>query len=376
MATGTHVIPVLLMVRELDQGGVERDVAKIATHLDPQRFEPHVASYRSDGMRYEELRAAGVPLLHIPLESIFSARALRAALRLRRYLRDHGIRILHAYDVSGVLGVPVARSLNLPVIISSQLSYRGILDSRTQFLLRVTDLLSDAVLVNCEAIQRHMIEDVGVPARRIELCYNGVDTTQFFPADTPKPEALSRASLVVGTVCALRPEKKLNLLQEAFAQLSWQGGNLKLVIVGSGPELQRLEANAARLGIAGASVHVPATPEVNIWLRAMDIFVLPSSSEGFSNSLLEAMSCGCAVVGSRVGGTPELIGADERGLLFTSGDSADLARKLAKLIECESLRREFGTRAARFASENLTIEIAASRTADMYERLLRRSQSG
>src|ERR1035438_8798118 len=125
MATGTHVIPVLLMVRELDQGGVERDVAKIATHLDPQRFEPHVASYRSDGMRYEELRAAGVPLLHIPLESIFSARALRAALRLRRYLRDHGIRILHAYDVSGVLGVPVARSLNLPVIISSQLSYRS-----------------------------------------------------------------------------------------------------------------------------------------------------------------------------------------------------------------------------------------------------------
>jgi glycosyltransferase involved in cell wall biosynthesis len=148
---------------------------------------------------------------------------------------------------------------------------------------------------------------------------------------------------------------------------------MKLVMVGSGVELPRLEANAARLGIVGASVFIPATGQVAEWLRAIDIFVLPSYSEAFSNSLLEAMACGCAVIGSRVGGTPELIGDNERGLLFTSGDCADLARQLAKLVEDKSLRLELAGRAARFARENLTIEIAARRTAEIYEKWLRRA---
>ena len=138
-------------------------------------------------------------------------------------------------------------------------------------------------------------------------------------------------------------------------------------------ELPRLEANASRLGIAGDSVFIPATRQVPDWLRAIDIFVLPSYSEAFSNSLLEAMACGCAVIGSRVGGTPELIGGDQRGLLFTSGDSADLARQLVALAGNQSLRRELAARAARFAAENLSIEIAARRTAGIYEKWLRRA---
>jgi len=78
------------------------------------------------------------------------------------------------------------------------------------------------------------------------------------------------------------------------------------------------------------------------------------------------------VVGSRVGGTPELIGENARGLLFEKGNSEDLANQLSKLIEDESLRTELGRRAARHARENLSIEIAVNRTADIYDRLLAR----
>ncbi|HYT23078.1 MAG TPA: glycosyltransferase family 4 protein, partial [Candidatus Polarisedimenticolia bacterium] len=104
----------------------------------------------------------------------------------------------------------------------------------------------------------------------------------------------------------------------------------------------------------------------------LDIFVLSSHSEAFSNTLLEAMACGCCAVGSRVGGTPELIGNDERGLLFRPGDAGDLAEKLATLIGDEQLRRKFGTCAAEFARTKLSIEIAAQRMADIYEMMLRR----
>jgi 1,2-diacylglycerol 3-alpha-glucosyltransferase len=85
------------------------------------------------------------------------------------------------------------------------------------------------------------------------------------------------------------------------------------------------------------------------------------------------MACACCALGSRVGGTPELIGNDERGLLFRSGDAGDLAEKLAMLIGNEQLRRELGARAADFARTKLNIEIAAQRMAEIYELMLRRT---
>ena len=367
-------VPVLIMARELDQGGVERDVAKIAMHLDRSRFIPHVATYYAKGLRYEELRAAGIPILHLPLQSLLSMDSLRSALKLRRYIKEHGIRVVHSYDASGVFALPVGRVSGVPVLIGSQLSYRSILDARTQRLLRLSDHLADVVLVNCEAIRRYMIEDEGMPADRVELCYNGVVTTEFHPAgDAGRPPAVASASLVIGTVCVLRPEKALLLLEEAFARVRNLKPGMKLLLVGSGPELAKLQDHATRLGIADATVFIPATRDVATWLRAMDVFVLPSYSEAFSNSLLEAMACGCSVVGSRVGGTPELIGAnEERGFLFESGNAGDLAAKLTRLITEDALRRDLASRATSFVCENLTIEIAAQRTAAMYEKLLER----
>jgi glycosyltransferase involved in cell wall biosynthesis len=177
---------------------------------------------------------------------------------------------------------------------------------------------------------------------------------------------------VIGAVCVLRPEKALDLLQEAFARVRHSKRGMKLVIVGDGPELPRLIANSQRLGLQDDCLFVAATSSVPQYLRGFDIFVSSSNSEAFSNTILEAMACGCGVVGSRVGGTPELIGNDERGLLFETGDVDDLAAKLSFLVENEHLRREFGARAAEFAREKLTIEIAAARMAEIYERMLHR----
>jgi glycosyltransferase involved in cell wall biosynthesis len=364
----TAPVPVLITARELDQGGVERDVTKIAMHLDRSRFEPHIATFYAKGLRYDELRAARIPILDLPLRSLLSADALRLAHKLQSYIKQHGIRIVHAYDASGVFVLPVARLARVPVTIGSQLSYREILDKRTQQLLRLSDYVPDAILVNCEAIRQYMIQDEHVAAKRIVFCYNGVDTSYFYP-----PVSRPAIPSTIGTVCALRSEKNLPLLQEAFANVRHLQPDLKLTIVGSGAQLGALRENAARLGIADAIVFVPATRDIPDLLRAMDIFVLPSYSEAFSNSLLEAMACGCAVIGSRVGGLPELTGSnEERGLLFTSGDVQELTAKLARLIEDAELRRELGRRAAEFARDSLSIQIAAETTGAIYERLLRR----
>ncbi|MBV8550653.1 MAG: glycosyltransferase [Acidobacteriaceae bacterium] len=368
-------IPVLLTTRELDIGGIARDVTNIAIHLDRSRFEPHVACFRASGMRHEELCAAGIPLLHLPIDSLCSTSAVTSAFRLRRYIRDRGIVLLHSYDPSSVFAVPITRMMGLPAIIGSQLTHRTLLDKRTRQLLRMQDRIADTIIVNCEALRRHMVEQEHVPPTRIEVCSGGVDTTTFCPADSPKPEVIRKASLVVGTVCALRPEKGVRVLQEAFAKLGPIRDCMTLVIVGSGPELPNLEANAARLQISGSSVFVPATPAVAAWMQAMDIFVLPSYSEGLSNSLLEAMACGCAVIGSSVGGTPELIDDGRHGLLFRVSDAADLSEKMAMLAVDVNLRIRLRGAAARFVREQRTMEICARRIAAIYEMVLRRNDA-
>jgi glycosyltransferase involved in cell wall biosynthesis len=365
--------PILLTVRELHHGGIERDVTKIALKIDRSRFEPHVASYQAEGMRFEELVRAGIPFLHVPFHSLKSPTALSAAMRIRRYIREHRIRLVHAYDSSAVFVVPIARALRVPAVLSSTLGSRDLLDRRTRRQVRWTDRIVDSIVVNCEAMRRHMIDDEHVPSERIQLCYNGVDMAEFHPEATRKP--IADASIVIGTVCVLRREKALDLLQEAFARVCHLKLGMKLLIVGSGPELSRLEANNRRLGLQGVCEFVPATQLVPQFLRACDIFVSCSNSEAFSNTILEAMACGCGVVGSRVGGTPELIGNDERGLLFQSGNAGDLAAKLTTLIGNEALRRAFGARAVEFARRNLSIEIAAARMAEIYELTLHRKGS-
>jgi glycosyltransferase involved in cell wall biosynthesis len=266
-----------------------------------------------------------------------------------------------------LFGVPAARLFRTPRLLSSQRAYRGLARGWSRRLLRFTDRLVDGIVVNCKAIQRHLIEDEGVPAGRIHLCYNGIDTALFHPIAAERPLALAHASVVIGVVCALRPEKDLGTLLEAFAQVRKPG--VRLAIVGAGPERPRLVERARQLRIASDCHFEPATPAVADWLRAIDIFVLPSVSEALSNSLMEAMACGCCAVASRVGGNPELVAEGQTGMLFAPRNASELASKLRMLIEDESLRKQLAEAGARFLRENFSLAKAARRMAEIYREI-------
>ena len=125
-------VPVLFMVRELGLGGIERDVAKLALRIDRTRFTPFVATYKPEGPRYDELVRAAIPVLHLDFPSLLSTQALSAAYGLASFIRQHQIQIVHAFDPSSVFGVPLARMLRVPVVLSSQLGHRELHDPRTR----------------------------------------------------------------------------------------------------------------------------------------------------------------------------------------------------------------------------------------------------
>ena len=92
-------VPVLLACHQLDLGGSERQLTETALALDRSRFEPRVAAFHAEGVRMQELESAGIPVLALPTRSLRDATAIRGARTLRRYVAEHGIRLVHSFDV-------------------------------------------------------------------------------------------------------------------------------------------------------------------------------------------------------------------------------------------------------------------------------------
>jgi glycosyltransferase involved in cell wall biosynthesis len=360
------------MARELGLGGTERQLAEMALSLDREQFEPHVGCFTSGGFRAAELRSAGVPILELGVRSLMSVSAVEGARRMGAYLARHDIALVHAFDVPlDLFAVPVARWYRAPVVLSSMRAHRDLTPGVTRHLLRLTDRMVDGIVVNSRAVARELTEHDGVPPSLLRLAYNGLDTSVFRRegerAVLPWGEAAA-GTLVIGIVCALRPEKGLHTLMEAFRKVKATRPGVKLVIVGSGPMLAELQAAGD-----GDCHFQPAERNVAPWLRAMDIFVLPSLSEAFSNSLMEAMGCGCCPVASRVGGNPELVTDGETGLLFPVGDAAALAQRLALLLDQPDYRRRLAEQAERRMREHFTRLQAARTMGGIYQEFLARA---
>ncbi len=362
---------VLLMTRELGAGGTERQLAQTALTLDRARFEPHVACFDASGFHTAKLRQAGIPVLELPVRSLMGWSAVDGARRLGRYLRQHRIQIVHAFDVPmDMFGVPVARFFRTPVVISSQRASRSLTPGRHTRMLRLTDRMVDAVVVNSRAVERELIVEHGVPKRLLRFWPNSLDPAAFPCEPRARRPEIADASLVIGSLCALRPEKGLDLLLEAYAGIKPVGA--QLLIVGSGPAEAALKERAQSLGLANTCRFVPTVTNVNEWMRSLDVFVMPSRAESFSNSLMEAMASGCCCVASDAGGNPELIEHAANGILFAAGDVAALAETLRMLIADPTLRGQLAQAAARHIRRNFSAEASAERAADLYTELLER----
>ena len=364
--------PLLLLSRDLGGGGSQRQLVEVARRIDRSQFSPHVGCFYTSGLRLQELENARVPVTEFPVRSFRSPSVFRVAASFGRYLRENRIQIVHSFDVPmNLFAASAARWFRAPIIISSQRASRALTPGFYRRWLQLTDRIVDAIVVNSAAVQRELEQEDGVPSERLRLCYNCLDTEHFHARRPARIEALRGATLVIGSTAMFRPEKGLSTLIEAFAKVRQDG--MKLVLVGDGPLLEDLESMAKRLGVHADCLFPGPQSDVADWLRQMDIFVLPSLSEALSNSLLEAMACGCTVVASRVGGNPELVCSTangETGLLFEAGQAASLAQQLLILAKDASLRERISASAQAFVNAHFTPQQTIRCFHDIYTELL------
>jgi glycosyltransferase involved in cell wall biosynthesis len=168
--------------------------------------------------------------------------------------------------------------------------------------------------------------------------------------------------LLVGTVARLRAEKGLDLLLETFALVA-KSREVRLVVVGDGPEEEALRAKSRGLGIDGRVVFAGPFADARDAYRALDLFVLTSRTEQMPIALLEAMGCGLAVVASDVGDVGAMVAAESRAFVVAVRDARLFAPKIVELLQDEALRRRLGAanRARALAEYRLETMVARHR---------------
>jgi len=169
------------------------------------------------------------------------------------------------------------------------------------------------------------------------------------------------------------PIKNHAILLQAAEILISRGMPVRVLLVGSGPELAKLkESVAASPRLSGRVVFAGADSDVPALLNAMDVFVLPSLSEGMSNTLLEAMASSLPVVATRVGGNPELVEEERSGWLFEPGDVMALAAILERIGRDSNLREGLGQAARRRAVQHFSLEGMVGSYRNLYVELARK----
>ena len=363
--------PVMLAIYMLDGGGSERQVRQTAMNLDPARFEVHLAFFRGNAERERELQAAGVKTLFVPLPSYASISAVKSALLLRRYLKDNKIQIVHAFDTpASTFAVPVARWAGTPVVLASQRSHRRIETKTALRLRRLADPFAMGFVVNAPMLADHLKIDEGIAPDKIHFCPNGLDTKRFTAEGRKRLPGMESATVVLGCVAAQRPEKQLPFLVDAFAEMRRQRHGLQMVLAGSGSDTANIAARVAANELGGACLLLPHVADTSEILRSIDIFILASSSEGTSNSIMEAMASGCAIVASNVEGTRDLIQDKSNGLLFEFGNQADLVAQVLRLVDDPVLRDKIASNSAEWVRTTMSVEASAARMASIYDQYL------
>lgn len=334
-------------------GGAERLACEIVRRLDPERFERtlcvsrwsagHEANPIAIGV-LAELRDADVRFIGLARRSAVDLPAWRPLLTL---LRRERVDILHAHKHgsnvwAAILG-PLART---PVVIAHEHTWsfegqrlRKLLD-RELIARRV-----DAFLTVSSEDRRRMIEVEGIDPEKLIFVPNGIPT----PAPPGRSDiradlGIAPAAPVIGTVCALRPQKALEVLLEAAALLTRRYPALRVLIVGEGSERSALERRIEESGLGGTVTLLGRRTDVPDVLRAFDLAVCCSDFEGTPLSILEYMEAGLPVVATRVGGVPDLITPGTHGLLVDRRDPAGLAAAAAELLDDPPRAAAMGSR--------------------------------
>lgn len=304
--------------------------------------------------------------------------------KLCKVLKSKRPDIVHTFILKpNIFGIIAAILSKVQVIIANDLT---LTDQAPTRMRRLRDKLLYKIYIKLANKTDHVICRSESIRRELKALGLRTDTSVIPPTfDFNSPESMSditlasaskkKGELVIGTVARLSEEKRHEDLLRAFSLLEKEHKNIRLLIVGDGPLRPHLEKEAKSLGIETKTFFAGFQLDVYSYLEDMDIFVLPSRSEGAGIAIMEAMVCGLPVVASNVGGIPDIVAHNITGILFSPGDIFQLKQALAQLIGDEALRITFGQRGKKRVHELFHPDRFIERHFLLYRTILEKKRS-
>jgi glycosyltransferase involved in cell wall biosynthesis len=361
----------LLVTDEMEVGGSQRQITQLLLHLDQARFAPVLAYFRNPSHLLDQLSRGGIPTVLLPKRRPVDARFF---LSLLRFLRRERFDVVHAFAFTAELWTAAALLLcpgtRLITSIRGEYESYGLLRWR---LKRWITRRSYRVVSNSALAAAYAFRQMAMTDEKLCVVHNGVHR----PPDEAlcQPETLrplkESGRWLLTFVGRLVRDKNLPCLLRAMHRLAARAPAVTLLIVGDGEDRVELERQARSLGLR--AVHfLGQRSDVEAVLSWSDAAVLPSFTEGLSNTLLEAMASGLPVVASRVGGNPEVVVSGETGLLFESDDDAALAARILDLYEKPALASRLGSR----ARDQVEMRFSVAGMVAQFERLYSATDEG
>ncbi|MDP3784890.1 MAG: glycosyltransferase family 4 protein [bacterium] len=377
-------IKIMYVITKSNWGGAQRYVYELATSLPPEKFDVSVAA-GGQGLLREKLAGAGIRVISIPAleRDIDLIKEILSLFSLAKIFRQERPDIVHlSSSKAGGLGAFAARGLSIfgikPKVIFTVHGWAFNEDRNfaaralIYFLQWLTVFLSDKVILISTHDYLRALQIPLLNKNRLVLIHNGLIAPSFFEAEyaktylsflikTTRPY---EKSLWLITIAELTKNKGLEYLIEAASLFRQE--KFFIIIIGEGEEREKLEARIKKLGLEKRIFLSGFIPEAARYLKAADIFLLPSVKEGLSYVIMEAMAASLPVIATTAGGIPDLVVPGETGILVKPKEPTALADALEKLSVDENLRKTFGARGKKIAVEKFSFEQMRKKTAELY----------
>ncbi|MBL8523736.1 MAG: glycosyltransferase family 4 protein [Betaproteobacteria bacterium] len=311
----------------------------------------------------------GVPVEAIDIERKRVGSLLKLRAWISRHGRDYDVVNTHSSTDSWLVAIASATLKHAPPLVRTRHVSTPINNKfSTRWLYR--DATAHIVTTG-ESLRQQLHRDNGYALDRMTSVRTGIDLNRFLPLD----KRAMRAKLGVedaptlGILATLRDWKGHQHLLEAFVVLRNTFPDWRLIIIGDGPERERLTASVEKLGLGDRVKLVGNQENVPEWLSTLDLFVLPSyGSEGVPQGIMQAMACGLPVVATPVGAVGEAVQDKQTGLMTEPRNPAALAATLATLMGDNTLRERMGAASLAYARANFGIDIMLDRMLDVFQR--------
>ncbi len=357
-------------IGDLAGGGTERQVLQLITLSKRLGYAPRLAVLRGTHWLGEE--EAGCPVYLVHADSLLRPSGWRACLDLVRWMRRQRITLVQTFFLEcNIVGPWLARLAGVPVVIGSRRNLNQWMGPVIRQIQRLANLFTDCIVANSKVTAESVLDVERLPRRKIRIAYNGIDAVRFAGLDCDRVVArrqleIADDELLVGNISCFRAVKGIPQFVDAARLVLEKDPQMRFVIVGGGPQYDDIAKRIAGYGLTDRIRLAGAQENVLPYLAAMDIGVLSSLAEGFSNSLLEYMASGLPIVATDVGGNREAL--DGTGILVSPNDPAALAQAILQLRSPE-LRRQFGHAACQ-SVKRFSLERAERRMEELYGEML------